>query len=114
MKKHVYTSAFPSSVIAIDSLSLSLSLSLSPPSDDLMQMLGRLENSTDVDGSCRLARLLLDILEVADYKTMQVLRGGGRDVRGGRGHGRGGRERCEEGKIITYDLRENYLCSSRV
>ena len=104
MKKHVYTSAFPSSVIAIDSLSLSLSLS--PPSDDLMQMLGRLENSTDVDGSCRLARLLLDILEVADYKTMQVLRGGGgeggmeeeggRDVRGG---GREGAWKRREGEM---------------
>lgn len=53
-------------------LCLSPSLPLSP-ADDLMQVLGRLENSTDVDGSCRLARHLLDILEAADYRTMQVV-----------------------------------------
>ena len=40
--------------------------------DDLLQVLGKLENSTDVDGSCRLAQHLLDILEAADYRTVQV------------------------------------------
>lgn len=46
---------------------------LSPVIDDLIHVLGKLENSSDIDGSCRLAGHLLDILEAADYRTTQVL-----------------------------------------
>ena len=53
---------------------LYLSLSLLPPplSDDVVQVLGKLETSTDIDGSCRLAHQLQDILEAAEYRTTQV------------------------------------------
>ena len=47
-------------------------LLFSPLSDDVVQVLGKLENSTDIDGSCRLAHQLQDILEAADYRTTQV------------------------------------------
>ena len=60
------------------SLSLSLSLSLPPPplSDDLMQLVAKLEQqSGSSDGSCRVARQILDFFElhVGDYRMNQVL-----------------------------------------
>ena len=42
--------------------------------EELIQLVSKLEQSTDVDASCRLSRQILDFLElhVTDYRTNQV------------------------------------------
>lgn len=42
--------------------------------EELIQLVSKLEHSTDVDASCRLSRQILDFLElhVTDYRTNQV------------------------------------------
>ncbi len=41
-------------------------------SDDLTQLLLKLDQSGDVDGSCRIAKQILDQFEAADYRASQV------------------------------------------
>ncbi len=52
-----------------------LSLIIFDPIDELMQLLSRLESSSDYDGSCRLAQQIVEFFELhsGDYRLSQLV-----------------------------------------